>query len=105
VDPERPLSTQPPKPVVDAVDASGVQVSTPSRRERLPAVQADDLTGWLRAKGGRASTSMRRLALELGRSPAGVHVEIGRLAALGVLTAQAGPRGTVLTLERAARPN
>jgi len=63
-----------------------------------PGVHAGDLTAWLRAKGGAAQTSMRRLALELGRSPAGVHVEIGRLAAAGVLTAAAGPRGTVLML-------
>jgi hypothetical protein len=44
-------------------------------------VHAGDLTAWLRAKGGAAQTSMRRLALELGRSLAGFHVGVGRLAA------------------------
>ena len=70
---------------------------------RLPvAVQtliADgDLVGWVRAKGGRVQTSMRRLAQELGRSPAGVHIEIGRLAAADVLTAMPSAHGTALTL-------
>jgi hypothetical protein len=96
-------------PPVDALDAllnaASVQASIASRHQRPPGVHAGDLTAWLRAKGGAAQTSMRRLALELGRSPAGVHVEIGRLAAAGVLTAAAGPRGTVLTLAAGARPN
>ena len=103
-EPERP-QTPPMDALVDTPAAASVQPSIASRHQCPPGVHAGDLTAWLRAKGGAAQTSMRRLALELGRSPAGVHVEIGRLAAAGVLTAVAGPRGTVLTLAGAERPN
>ena len=103
-EPKRP-QTPPMDALVDAPASASVQPSIASRHQCPPGVHAGDLTAWLRAKGGAAQTSMRRLALELGRSPAGVHVEIGRLAAAGVLTAVAGPRGTVLTLAAGARPN
>jgi predicted transcriptional regulator len=53
---------------------------------------------WLAARGGRAQTSMRRLAREIGRSPSGVHDEIGRLVASGAITVPSGPRGSVLAL-------
>ena len=53
---------------------------------------------WLRLQGGRAETSMRRLASELGRSPSGVHEGLRRLVASGLITAVSGPRGTVLAL-------
>jgi hypothetical protein len=92
-------------PAVDApVDSPSVQASRQSTT--VVHVTADqDLAAWLRLKGGRVSTSMRRLAQELGRSPAGVHIEIGRLAAAGVLTAAPSSRGTVLTLMDAGRLN
>ena len=92
-------------PRVHTGDLASVQPSIASRHQCPSGVHAGDLTAWLRARGGAAQTSMRRLALELGRSPAGVHVEVGRLAAAGVLTAVAGSRGTDLTLAAAARPN
>jgi hypothetical protein len=103
-EPEQP-KTPPMDALVDTLDAASVQPSRTSRHQCPPGVHAGDLTAWLRAKGGAAQTSMRRLALELGRSPDGVHVEIGRLAAAGLLTAVAGPRGTVLTLAAGARVN
>jgi hypothetical protein len=103
-DPERP-QTPPMEALVDATTIASVQPSKASGHQRPPAVHTGDLTAWLRAKGEAAQTSMRRLALELGRSPAGVHVEVGRLAAAGVLTALAGSRETVLTLVAGARPN
>ena len=88
-------------PVDAAVDGQCDPTVQPSRQP-VPLVQtpnADaDLAGWLRSKGGRVNTSMRRLARELGRSAAGVHIEVGRLAAAGVLTASPSARGTVLTL-------
>jgi hypothetical protein len=60
--------------------------------------RASDLAAWLRQQGGRAETSMRRLAAALGRSPSGVHEELCRLVASGLITAASGPRGTVLAL-------
>jgi hypothetical protein len=60
--------------------------------------RVSDLTAWLREQGGRAETSMRRLASALGRSPSGVHEELRRLVASGLITAVSGPRGTVLAL-------
>jgi hypothetical protein len=41
---------------------------------------------------------MRRLASALGRSPSGVHEELRRLVASGLISAACGPRGTVLAL-------
>jgi hypothetical protein len=63
--------------------------------------QPSDVVQWLEHQGGRAETSMRRLASALGRSPSGVHTELCRLVASGVLTMASGPRGTALAL----RPN
>jgi hypothetical protein len=95
-----------PVDALDALsDAATIQPSTLSRQLRPASVHACDLAAWLRGKGGTAQTSMRRLGRELGRSPAGVHVEVRRLAAAGVLMAVTGPRGTVLTLTGAGRPN
>jgi hypothetical protein len=82
---------------VDAVDACA-QLSRQARPGVQTAGLERDIAFWLRAKGGRARTSMRRLASELGRSHAGVHIEVGRLVAAGVLTALPSARGTVLTL-------
>jgi hypothetical protein len=72
--------------------------SRPVIPDRCPAstVQPSDLTQWLRLQGGRAETSMRRLASALGRSRSGVHEELRRLVASGLVTAACGPRGTVL---------
>jgi hypothetical protein len=56
------------------------------------------LTDWLRAQGGKAETSMRRLASVLGRSSSGVHEEVRRLVAIGAITSSSGPRGTKLAL-------
>jgi predicted transcriptional regulator len=63
-----------------------------------------DVMAWLRLQGGRAETSMRRLANALGRSPSGVHEEIRRLVASGLIIAASGPRGTVLALTASAAP-
>jgi hypothetical protein len=71
----------------------------PVRHERTrPAtvVRPSGVSDWLMQPGGRAETSMRRLADVLGRCPSGVHDELRRLAAAGVLTAVAGPRGDCL---------
>ena len=88
---------------LDAADA-GAFDQLPFRSSSTPSLRAtSDVAAWLRENGGRAKTSMRRLALELGRSSAGVHIEVGRLVAAGVLTALPSARGTVLTLS--GRPN
>jgi DNA-binding Lrp family transcriptional regulator len=48
---------------------------------------------------------MRRLASALGRSPSGVHEELRRLVASGLITAVFGPRGTALALADAGHVN
>ena len=48
---------------------------------------------------------MRRLASALGRSPSGVHEELRRLVASGLITAAFGPRGTVLAMVDSAKLN
>ena len=63
------------------------------------------VAAWLRSQGGQAETSMRRLANTLGRSPSGVHNELRRMVASGLLTVVSGPRGTVLALTAAGRLN
>jgi hypothetical protein len=90
-----------PRTALDAsVDGHTTSVQTSRRPAALVQRQAEghDLATWLRRKGGSVQTSMRRLARELGRSAAGVHIEVGRLVAAGVLTAAPSARGTVLTL-------
>jgi hypothetical protein len=67
-------------------------------RHPTTVVRPSDVMAWLRSHGGRAETSMRRLANALGRSPSGVHDELRRLVASGLVTAASGPRGTVLAL-------
>lgn len=89
--------TDAPDAVSSGVRPASVQVSA----DRPLTVQPSDLMQWLAVQGGRAETSMRRLASALGRSPSGVHEELRRLAASGVITLAAGPRGTAIAL----RPN
>jgi hypothetical protein len=86
-------------PPANAPDALPDPASGQARHSR-PVVSAhpSELTAWLRLQGGRAETSMRRLANTLGRSPSGVHEELRRLVASGMITAASGPRGTVLAL-------
>ena len=58
-------------------------------------VQPSDVADWLRAHGGQARTTMRKLASDLfGRSPSGVHDAVRRAVAAGLLTSVSGPRGT-----------
>jgi hypothetical protein len=85
---------------IDSRDTSSFKLSgQPASTVRCDLIRLHgDLIRWLQNKGGRVQTSMRRLAHELGRSPAGVHIDIGRLAAADVLTAMPSARGTVLTL-------
>jgi biotin operon repressor len=65
-------------------------------------VRPFDVAAWLKLQGGRAETSMRRLADALGRSRSGVHEELRRLVASGLITAASGPRGTVMAMVGAA---
>src|SRR5262249_8964667 len=60
-----------------------------------------DLTRWLRQQGGRAETSMRRLASALGRSPSRVHEEPRLLVASGVPLVASGRS----VLRQLSRPN
>ena len=69
----------------------------PERTRQATVVRPSGVSDWLIQQGGRAETSMRRLADTLGRSPSGVHDELRRLAASGLITAASGPRGTVLS--------
>ncbi|RTL61653.1 MAG: hypothetical protein EKK41_26830 [Hyphomicrobiales bacterium] len=55
---------------------------------------------WLEAQGGKATTSIRRLADALGRSPSSMHSELKRLVRDGTLTMSAGTKGTVLAIRR-----
>jgi hypothetical protein len=83
------------------------QVNTPTERpttlDALPitVMPSSRVVEWLAQQGGRAETSRRRLATALGRSPSGVHEELRRLVASGLITASSGPKGTMLVL----RPN
>lgn len=82
-------------PPANAQDAPADTASGQAEHSRTPpvvqrpalAVQPSELTAWLRLQGGRAETSMRRLASVLGRSPSGVHEELRRLVASGLITA------------------
>ena len=89
---------QPRTPPSDAPDTMSVRPEHPRPSSVL---RPSDVAGWLRQHGGRAETSMRRLADALGRSRSGVHDELRRLVASGLITAASGPRGTMLVL----RPN
>lgn len=64
-----------------------------------------DLETWLRHRGGRAQTTMRQLGAVLGQPASSVHATVQRLAAGGVLSVQAGPRGTTLAFTAAGKPN
>src|SRR5262249_49775374 len=89
----------PPERSADAADTPSEAPSVRSERLRPSSVVwPSDVMGWLRSQGGRAETSMRRLANALGRSPSGVHDELRRLVASGLIVAASGPRGTVLAL-------
>jgi hypothetical protein len=87
-------------PLASAVSVL-VKQQCPAISEQLSgaaATRVSDLVAWLRHQGGQAETSMRRLASALGRSPSGVHEELRRLVASGMITAASGPRGTRLSL-------
>ena len=91
--------------VVDALDVPAVKASTQSTRPLLATIKGNDLTAWLRDRGGTVHTSMRRLGLEIGLSPQGALNQARRLAAARILTVQTSPRGTVLTLAEAGKLN
>jgi hypothetical protein len=104
IQPDRPPALKLDAPARTLPDTSTEHQTTlrPVASVRRPEVSCgvpatSDLTKWLRQQGGRAETSMRRLASVLGRSPSGVHEELRRLVASGVLIAASGPRGTVLS--------
>jgi hypothetical protein len=101
VEPGQPKTTPAhvPDALADAVSVRAGQLRPLVSREVLGAntTRGPDLAMWLRQQGGQAETSMRRLASALGRSPSGVHEELRRLVASGVITAASGPRGTVVS--------
>jgi hypothetical protein len=105
--PERPRT--PPAAAPDAVaNALDTLAVRPERTRPATVVHPSgeaSVAAWLRSQGGRAETSMRRLANTLGRSPSGVHDELRRMVAAGLLTAVSGPRGTVLALTTDGRLN
>ena len=98
---ERTPASAPCTPPADAPNGTVRRVSARVSAARPITVRPSSVAEWLAARGGRAQTSMRRLAREIGRSPSGVHDEIGRLVASGAITVASGPRGSVL----AARAN
>jgi hypothetical protein len=53
---------------------------------------------WLRARGGKAGITLRKLGAELGFSAPRVHRAIQHLATTGILRADLSSRGTVLEL-------
>ena len=91
--------------VVDALDVPAVKAPTQSTRQLQATINGNDLTAWLRGRGGTVHTSMRRLGLEIGLSPQGALNQARRLAAARILTVQTSPRGTVLTLAEAGKLN
>ena len=94
---------RPPAARLDArttLDALPVRpVVSVERTRPASVVRAEDVATWLAERGGKAATSMRRLASELGRSPSGVHDAVRRMVTSGALTATPGPRGTVMALQ------
>ena len=99
-------------PVNAAADARTTPDATPNaasvrvdRTRPVSVLHPSELTDWLRLQGGRTETSMRRLADALGRSPSGVHDELRRMVASGLITAASGPRGTVISFAAAGKPN
>jgi hypothetical protein len=110
---DAPVSKRPRTPPANAVaDARTTPDATPNaasvrveRTRPVSVVHPSELTYWLRLQGGRAETSMRRLADALGRSPSGVHDELRRMVASGLVTAASGPRGTVISFAAAGKPN
>jgi hypothetical protein len=83
-------------PAPDTPDASTEQPERPVSGVRSPAVRSTTVADWLALAGGRAQTSIRRLAAEIGRSPSAVHDELRKLSAAGVIAITAGPRGTLI---------
>ena len=65
----------------------------------------DRLDTWTIFAAVAQQSSFANAARKLGRSPAGVHIEIGRLAAAGILIATPSARGTVLTLADSSQMN
>jgi hypothetical protein len=90
-----PATGHPQTPPARAPDTLSVR---PERTRPVTVVRPSRVITWLEQHGGRAETSMRRLANAIGRSPSGVHEELRRLVACGRVTASSGPRGTVLAL-------
>jgi hypothetical protein len=82
-------------------DTRTTQVSVRLSAVRPLSLQPSSVREWLIGQGGQATTSMRRLADAIGRSPSGVHDELRRMASSGAITMQTTPRGTKLAL----RPN
>jgi hypothetical protein len=73
---------------------------TPASGVRPVTVRPSTVADWLALQGGKAKTSMRRLAAEMGRSPSAVHDELRRLVVAGTITMASGPKGTDLALRR-----
>jgi hypothetical protein len=81
-------------------DAPDTSPDTACKQIEQTIVRPGSVVEWLQQQGGRAETSMRRLADAVGRSPSGVHDELRRLVSYGLITAVFGPRGTVLAVRR-----
>jgi hypothetical protein len=79
--------------------------STPATAPVLPTARPATVLDWVAGQGGRALTSRRKLADALGRPATTVADEHARLAAAGAIKVQTSPRGTLVELAGAGRPN
>lgn len=98
------LAPFPARPSVmsDAGDQPAAQQTVPSAPAPVaaPALPASPLLVWLEGQGGKATTSIRKLADSLGRSPSSIYLEVKRLARDGVIAMRSRPKGTVINLRR-----
>jgi hypothetical protein len=79
--------------------------STPATAPVHPTARPATVLHWVAGQGGRALTSRRKLADALGRPATTVADELQRLAAAGAIRVQTSPRGTLIELAGAGRPN
>ena len=79
--------------------------STPATAPVHPTARPATVLDWVAEQGGRAVTSRRKLADALGRPATTVADELARLVAAGAVRATPGPRGTMIELAAAGRPN
>jgi hypothetical protein len=97
-----PASTPTHQPGQSSRPATSVQPATPASH---PAIRPATVVEWLAGQGDRALTSRRKLAAALGRRPTALADELRRLAATGAIKVRTSPRGTLLELAGAGRPN